>query len=58
MYNVNYVKMELFKLNGQLEGLWKLMNVSMNDEELVKLLRIEIEKTETMIQLVSKTLNY
>ena len=58
MYNENFAKVELFKLQGQLEGLWKLMGVSMNDEEMVKILRIEIEKTNTMIEVVSKQLNY
>ena len=58
MYNENFAKVELFKLQGQLEGLWKLMGVSMDDEEMVKILRIEIEKTNTMIEVVSKQLNY
>ena len=58
MYNENFAKVELFKLQGQLEGLWKLMGVSMKDEEMVKILRIEIEKTNTMIEVISKQLNY
>ena len=58
MYNQNFAKVELFKLQGQLEGLWKLMGVSMNDEEMVKILRMEIEKTNMMIEVVSKQLNY
>ena len=58
MYNQNFAKVELFKLQGQLEGLWNLMGVSMEDEEMVKILRMEIEKTNTMIEVVSKQLNY
>ena len=58
MYNENFAKVELFKLKGQLEGLWDLMEVSMDDEEMVEILRLEIEKTNTMIEVVSKHLNY
>lgn len=58
MYNKDFVKIELFKLQGQLEGLWKLMTVSMDNVELVKILRLEIEKTNTMIEVISKELNY
>lgn len=58
MYNQNFAKVELYKLKGQLEGLWELMGASMHDEELVKILRLEIEKTNTLIEVVSKQLNY
>lgn len=58
MYNKNFAKVELFKLQGQLEGLWDLMEVSMDNEEMVEILRLEIEKTNTMIEVVSKHLNY
>lgn len=58
MYNQNFAKVELFKLQGQLEGLWNLMGVSMKDAEMVKILKMEIEKTNTMIEVVSKQLNY
>ncbi|WP_373742702.1 hypothetical protein [Jeotgalibaca porci] len=58
MYNQNFARVELHKLKGQLEGLWELMGVSMHDEELVKILRMEIEKTNTLIEVVSKHLNY
>lgn len=58
MYNERFVKVELFKLRGQLEFLWRLMGESMDDKEMVKILRMEIEKTNTMIEVVSNQLNY
>ncbi len=57
MYNKNFAKVELFKMEGQLEGLWKLMGESMHDEELVKIIRLEIEKTNTLIEVFSKHLD-
>lgn len=58
MYNQNFARVELHKLKGQLEGLWELMGVSMHDEEMVKILRMEIEKTNTLIEVVGRQFNY
>lgn len=50
--------MELFKLQGQLDGLRKLMKVSSRDEELVEMIKAEIKKTNNKIDMISKELNY